>query len=257
MSAKYCLKIQGKTASKVFPCKICKIEFSTKLIFQRHTSTHDDFDRETCKINIALKAENDNLKNEFKIEVENLKNQLSYSQDIIFKQDNQIRELTRTIERIASRPVNVTSTNILNINTFQPITPEFLIQESPKLTKEDIGDRDGIGYAIFAENIFKDKIACTDYARGILKWKNEKDIVNDPKGEKIWRLFCTTLCPYNEELYKEVARSIQIDEGDQEELMNKIVAYTENLSAVQGGKRGESSDLQRVVIEHLCRIFKR
>jgi hypothetical protein len=37
---------------------------------------------------------------------------------------------------------------------------------------------------MFAENIFKDKIVCNDYSRSILKWKNEEDIVSDPKGEK-------------------------------------------------------------------------
>jgi hypothetical protein len=63
---------------------------------------------------------------------------------------------------------------------------------------------------MFAENIFKDKIEFTDYARCILKWKNETDIVSDPKREKICRLFCTTLSACNEELYREVARTVKV-----------------------------------------------
>lgn len=66
------------------------------------------------------------------------------------------------------------------------------------------------------------------------------------------------MCSRNEELFKEVASKIQLREGeDPEEFINKMVAYTDNLSDLRKGKRGESSDLQRVVIEHLCRIFKK
>jgi hypothetical protein len=255
-TAKYCLKIQGKTSSKIFSCKICDDNFTTKQHFQRHMNTHNDIDRKNYKHIIELEAENENLKNEFK-------NQLLYYQDIIFKQEKNIERLERVIERIASKPVNVTTnttnnTNTLNICNFQPITSELITQEAQKLTIENIGDKDGIGYAMFAENIFKDKLACTDYARSVLKWKNEEDIICDPKGEKLWRLFCTAVCSHNEDMYKEIATRIELREGeDPVEFMNKIVAYTDNLSAVQGGKRGESSDLQRVVIEHLCRIFKR
>lgn len=249
-TAKYCLKIQGKIVSKVFPCKMCMREFNTKLHLQNHSKTHTDSDEEMYKRNQYLENE-----------LENFKNQLLYSQDIILKQEKNIERLERIIERIASKPNVVTNTNnnnTLNINNFKPITSELITQEAPNLTIEDIGDKDGIGYALFAEKVFKDKLACTDYSRSVLKWKNEEDIVNDPKGERLWRLLCTALCSRNEELFREVATMIQLCEGeDPVDFMNKMVAYTDNLSDVRKGKRGESSDLQRVVIEHLCRIFKR
>ena len=265
-TAKYCLKLQGVSILKKFSCNICKIEFSTKFILQRHMDTHTDSEMDMFEYNKLLekqiidnKSDHNFEISEYKIEVENWKNQLLYSQDIISKLEKQITELQRSLERVASKPTNVVTTNnTLNIGNFQPITQQMIAAEATKLTLEDISEPDGIGYARFAEEICKDKLACTDYARSILKWKNEEDVVNDPKGEKLWRLFCTAVCSRNEELVKEVANRIQLCEGnDPEEFMNKLVAHSENLSAVRGGKRGEPSDLQRIVVEHLCRIFKR
>lgn len=66
------------------------------------------------------------------------------------------------------------------------------------------------------------------------------------------------MCSKNEELFRELSDRIHVEEiKDAEEFMTRLVHHTDHLSAVRGGKNGESSDLQRIVIEHLCRIFKR
>jgi hypothetical protein len=268
-TAKYCLKLQGVKTVKCFSCKICKSISSSKYNLQRHMMSHTDSEVEMFNSKEELeqqfkdfdtkcKAEIENINIKYNGEVENFKNQLLYQQDIIQDLKKQVESLQRSLERVASKPNVVTNNNTLNIGNFKPITQQLITDEATKLTIEDISEPDGIGYARFVEDICRDKLTCTDYARSILKWKNEEDIVNDPKGEKLWRLLCTAMCSRNEELFREITNRIQVEEvKDADEFMTRLVHCTDHLSAVQGGKRGESSDLQRVVVEHLCRIFKR
>jgi hypothetical protein len=254
--AKYCLKIQGKNISGSFSCKLCNKKFSRKHHLIDHIETHNE--EETI-----LYIENQTLLKtirELQSRLLETITLLDTRQDIIQDLKKQVESLQRSLERVASKPnvVTTTTNNTLNICNFQPITQQLITDEAIKLTIEDISDPDGIGYARFVEDICRDKLACTDYARSILKWKNEEDIVNDPKGEKLWKLLCKALCLRNEELFREITNIIQVEEvQDTEEFMTRLVHHADHLSAVQGGKRGESSELQRVVVEHLCRIFKK
>jgi hypothetical protein len=248
--AKYCLKIQGKDSIQTFVCILCNKKFSRKHHLDSHQNTHNEDEVAIYNRNKKIEEENKELK------LQNL-----FQQDIIQDLKKQVESLQRSLERVASKPSVVTTTttnNTLNIGNFKPITQQLITDEANKLTIEDISEPDGIGYARFVEDICRDKLACTDYARSILKWKNEEDVVNDPKGEKLWKLLCKAMCLRNEELFREITNIIQVEEvQDTEEFMTRLVHHADHLSAVQGGKRGESSELQRVVVEHLCRIFKK
>ena len=127
-TAKYCLKIQGKIVSKVFPCKMCMREFNTKLHLQNHSKTHTDSDEEMYKRNQYLENE-----------LENFKNQLLYSQDIILKQENQIKEFTRVLERIAMNKQDFEEEAVIEIEMEIEENEEEKCVEEYQLTPLDVG----------------------------------------------------------------------------------------------------------------------
>ena len=244
-TTKYCLILQGKEVIASFPCNLCGKKFSMKHHLNEHLQTHDNED-------LNIYTENRKLKSK----IEELNISLAYSQDIIIDLKKQVSEFMRSMERVASKPN--TTTNIVNVGSFQPITHEMISEASPSLTIEDVSEPDGMGYALFAEKLYKDKLACTDYARSILKWKSEEDIVSDPKGVRLWKEFCKGISVRNEELYKEVINNINNSTGrDPEEFMLEMCKHADNICAVRGGERGETSELQRIWVEHLCRVYKK
>ena len=169
------------------------------------------------------------------------------------------------MERIASKPTT-TTTNTLNINNFTPITSQLFSDEASNLTLDHIGEPNGKGYVRFIEELCQDKIICTDYSRNILKWKNEEDVISDPKGEKLWKTLCIGLLPRNEEIREEIQDKVSVDPppGETELYLERLGSfgrcsrrYIENTAAIRFGAEGKESRLHKVVIENLCRLFKR
>ena len=252
--AKYCLLLQGKHIAVSFPCKMCDRKFGLKHHLNEHLQTHD-------KEDTRLYIENQDLRlriTELELRNNVLDTSLAYSQDTVSKLEKQVSEFMRSMERVASKPNTTNNNNIVNVGSFQPITHAMISEASPSLTIEDVSEPDGMGYALFAEKLYKDKLACTDYARSILKWKSEEDIVSDPKGVRLWKEFCKGISVRNEELYKEVINNINNSTGrDPEEFMLEMCKHADNICAVRGGERGETSELQRIWVEHLCRAYKK
>ena len=129
---------------------------------------------------------------------------------------------------------------------------------------EDIGECHGQGYVRFIERLCQNNLVCTDYARLMLKWKNEdstgdSEIISDPKGVKLWKVFCTGILPRNEEISKEIKEIISLGgpTDDNELYLERLGRYVENTSAVRHGAEGKESRLRREVIKKICGTFKR
>ena len=82
-STKYCLEIQGKTASNKYICEFCDKEFIVKISWQRHIETHDE-DHLKCKEKINY------------LEAQNLA-----KDDIIIELKENVRRLERVLEKVA------------------------------------------------------------------------------------------------------------------------------------------------------------
>jgi hypothetical protein len=128
-SAKYCLKIQGKKPDKIFSCNICKNEFSSKIVLQRHIGTHNEDEVEMFKRNIFLESE-----------IENIKNQNLYQQDTIHELKKQNESLQKSLERVAiSRDFQEEATIDLEIEDEGKEDEEYGCVAQYQLTPLDIG----------------------------------------------------------------------------------------------------------------------
>jgi uncharacterized C2H2 Zn-finger protein len=242
--AKYCLEIQGKTAEITFPCPICKKVFTRKHIMRDHLDRHSEIDIESSREIKKIQKENEKLIIE-----------LSYKDDIISKMEETIKRQERALERIASKPN--TTNNTLNINNFSPLTKQMFLAKASNLTIEHMKEADGEGYAKFIEDTVRGNISCPDYSRSILKWKDEKAIINDPKGDKLWKLWCQANQNRNDELFQQLQPQIQLQiNKDPEGGLEEALRITENRRAIRDGAEGTTSDLQRIVVERICRMAK-
>jgi hypothetical protein len=240
--AKYCLNIQGKDATTIFPCYICGKEFSCTKDCKRHIPTHSDLESEQF----------DEIR-ELKEEVTRLINESLTKDDVIRRLEKQVESLQRGMERVASKPS--TTTNNLNINNFTPLTNALMLKQAPRLTGEHMLEEDGEGYARLVSDICKGNVLCSDYARSVLKWKNENDTVTDPKGNKLWKLFCTGIRERNDEVFKEIQSKVQVKMSEDPEAgFAEAMRASDNRRDIRYGADGEESELQRIVIERLCRL---
>lgn len=161
-TAKYCLKLQGNKIKK-YVCQSCNKDVSTKYRLQTHYQTCENFSKD------KLKIEYEQLLEEKDILIDSL--------------TKQIQQLQETIENIAIKAVQrpTTTNNTMNktqINNFiqnmQPLTSKHLVDHAPHLTIEHV-QKGASGYAEYAlEYPLKDRVACVDYARRKIKFKDQK-----------------------------------------------------------------------------------
>jgi hypothetical protein len=240
---KYCLVLQGKTAERIFQCGVCAREFTTKVSFDRHKGTHTDSEFLCVRRNTELEYE-----------VARLQEQLLAKDDLVSNLKDNVQRLERALERVASKP-STSTTNNLNINNFTPLTNALMSQQAPRLTGEHMLEEDGEGYARLVTDICKGNVMCSDYARSILKWKNENDTVTDPKGHKLWKLFCTGIRERNDEVFKEIQNKVQVKMSEDPDVgFAEAMRASDNRRDIRYGADGEESELQRIVIERLCRL---
>ena len=242
--AKYCLKLQGKNVEVVFPCHICSKEFNTKGDYERHVARHSELECELFNEVRELKTDNIRITNESLTK-----------DDVILMLKKQVESLQRGMERVASKPTTTNTNNTLNINNFTPLTKSLMLENAPRMTEEHMLQEDGEGYATLASDICKGNVLCSDYSRSILKWKNEYDTVTDPKGDKLWKLFCTGIRDRNDEVFTELMPKVQLKMSSDPEIgFAEATRMADYRRDIRGGADGETSDLQRIVIERLCRL---
>jgi len=168
-TAKYCLKLRGETSR--FTCDVCEKELSDKRQFEKHI--------EKCLQSKNLKSlEKLNIEKDITITL--LKEQIK-------NYEKTISDLQNKLENVAVQGVKKsTTTNIMNIEN---LTDEWLRESSKNLTIEHI-QKGPQGYAEFAsQHSLKNRVKCVDFARQILQYKEDDELIRDKKGKKLSKKF--------------------------------------------------------------------
>ena len=231
-TAQYCLQIQKKSTR--FVCEYCDKHLSTKRWLINHYQTCMEY-RVTMQTN------------EYKEKISSLEVQLE-------KYERTIKELQDKLENIAIKAVqkstttNVKNTQINYIQKMQPITQEYLLNHTPHLTIEHI-KKGASGYAEYAlEGPLKDRIACVDYSRRKIKFKDrEGNIITDPEMAKLAPMFFDSIKDKSSQLV------YSLNTVDMDSVMFEGVAKLFNTNAdVKNGATGIKTDFYHDFIKHVC-----
>lgn len=223
---KYCLEIQQKSnpdinIGNIF-CQYCNRTFTRKHTNDKHESI--------CKNNSAnstdflLKQLNEKnieinlLKNEIIVLNTKLENETKRG-DLFEKLHNRAEGC---VEKIALQPKNstTTTTNTLNIPNFNTTLEQLTLAATDKFD-ENLFLQGQIGAAKF----FLDHVKLfhngelpwivSDKSREILKFKDDKEVITDPKAKRLAQLVSDAIKIKNQEHYDNIYRTIkEIDDRD-------------------------------------------
>jgi hypothetical protein len=230
-NTKYCLDIQGINIDEFF-CNFCDKRFVSKYTLSKHI--------EICKEKKATIEENKNTKMEIlekdleKYRTENLmlKKELNDKDKIIDEKNQKIEKLENQLFKIAEKPTHTHNNTTTNnnqryqqqiIQNLIPILDEHYDQIRDNLTEEHI-KRGVDGYADATYDFMKDKIACTDFSRRILTYKDEKgNIIKDPKMNVFTKKIFTHIQPKCDELTQNCVDKIieRLDQATRELCIDK------------------------------------
>ena len=180
---------------------------------------------------------------------------------IISDKDSLIEELKKTVKELQDKIENIaikavqrptTTNNKTMINNFiqnmQPVTSDHLVKSAPNLTLEHV-QRGASGYAEYAlEYPLKDRIACVDYSRRKIKFKDKDGIlVTDPEMVKLAPMFFDSIKNKSSELV------YSLNSPDMDSAMFEEVAKLFNTNAdVKNGSSGVKSEFYHDFIKHVC-----
>jgi len=209
-NAKYCLTIRNKDNNN-FNCTYCSKNFSSKNWLDIHLTKCTGYSKNLKEEMLKHKSDNDTLLKKINIMEETkqfLEKQLQEKDKQYEKQlqekdkqyekqlqekDKQIADLQNKLENIAikaaTKPTHVQNNNQrINqiVNNLIPITQEHLKEQAEYLTLDHIKNG-ASGYVQYALDYpLKDRVACTDYSRKKIKYKDEKgNIIDDPEMTKL------------------------------------------------------------------------
>lgn len=228
-TAKYCLKLQGK-ANNVFKCVYCSKKFSTK----QNMDVHSYKCQSKNKFSYERKLE------EKDIQIEELK--------------EQIENLQNKLENIAIKAVqrSTTTVNKTQINNFiqnmPAVTTEQLLEHSGNLTLQHV-QKGASGYAEYAlEYPLKDRIACVDYSRRKIKFKDTTgNVVTDPEMSKLAPMFFESIKEKSSQLVH------ALNTPDMDSAMFEEVAKLFNVNAdVKHGSSGVKTEFYHDFVKHVC-----
>jgi hypothetical protein len=204
-----------------FICEFCKKEFKNKYNLKSHiertkkclVKREQDVEKDyTCsKCEYTTMYKNDLTRHENLCKKNN--------NALLHEKNKQIEQLSKEIKRLlqevkekddfikslASKPTFTTNTmNTTNhniVNNLQLISEEHLNNQAQHLTIDHI-KKGALGYSeYFLEYPLKDRIACTDYSRRKIKYKNDQgEIVTDPEMTVLSDLLFKSIKERNQEL---------------------------------------------------------
>ncbi len=235
LTAKYCLKIQGKNLLESFKCDRCDKIFTAKNTLITHEKTcnlikkDNSLQKEIIEKNIII-ARQECL-------IEQLQQQLE-QQEQNYKE--QIKDLQDKLERLATTAISKPTTTNNNNTKITFIAPLDLSKErisnivTSKLNCNHIVD----GIAGIAKFV-KDEIitsedgtllyGCVDASRQVFKYKNEKgDLIKDQKATKLIGAIQPVLKEKTNNMYFEYGNQIENyieDEKDKRNIFNKKDKY--------------------------------
>jgi hypothetical protein len=235
-NTRYCLEKQGNTGGKNFTCKHCDKKLSSEKRLKTHYNICDEY-------NLV------HLKNKYEEKLREKDSQLS-------KYEATIKHLQDKLENIAIKAVQrPTTTNNMNktqinniIQKMEPISQNYLVDQAPHLTIEHV-QKGASGYAEYAlEYPLKDRIACVDYSRRKIKFKDtEGNIVTDPEMVKLAPMFFDSIKNKSSQLVHGMNRP------DMDSSMFEQVANLFNTNAdVKNGSSGVKTDFYHDFVKHIC-----
>jgi len=194
---KKCMVQRGVLIGSEFICQSCEHVSMTKYDLDQHLVV--------CRkhqIDIKLKE------NELKIlltekdkQIETLLKHLKDKDDLIKEKDTIIKELAEKAIINTKPTTNINHTTHNTINNLHIISEKHFKDQAKMLTIEHI-KKGALGYSeYFLEYPLKERIACTDYSRRKLKYKNEQgEIVSDPEMTMLSDLLFKSIKERNREL---------------------------------------------------------
>lgn len=250
---------------KNFICNGCIKSFSSKYNLERHNKI--------CNLDILgpYKDVIDNLNNQNnELTYENnclLQNAKDLTKDVIFYKlenselKNQIKELQDKLENIAlkavSRPTNTTNNNTTNVNTYiqqlDIVTDQTFIDNLKNFSIEYI-KKGAEGFANYAlEHPLNNRIACVDYARKKIKYKDENgNIISDPEMMKLSTQLFKSILSKNKELIAKYVNEVTYSSLSPDEKMQIMVDMTDNMFLVNRGADGEKHELYDAFLKNMC-----
>lgn len=238
-TAKYCIQLRKETKQINISCQACGKSFSHQSSLDRHSIN--------CIIALPL--------SKLTKEIETLKIELTSKTNSLEKAEMRIRELEQRLENVAtaaaSRPTTTKNTQINNyIQNMQPVTDEVFTENIDKFNIDYILKGPG-GYAEYAlEHPLKDRVACVDYSRRKIKFKDKDgNIITDPEMSNLSKKFFQSIHEKNNELILKYQREITEKYGIDSEEINNLIVY---VLGVKHGSNGEKSDFHHEFVKEIC-----
>jgi hypothetical protein len=200
-TAKYCLKLRKISNNNYSVCNGCEKKFIVKSSFERHKNTCHKITEKQYENKII------EMKEQYTDEIQKLK-------DHIFMLESKLENIAL---KAVSRPTTVNNQNNQNdnrvqtvINNLLPITNEHLQEQAKFLTLDHI-KQGSIGYSQYAMDYpLKDRIACTDFARRKVKYKNEDgQVITDPEMTTLLKKLFSAIQSENRNMCHEYSKKLQ------------------------------------------------
>jgi hypothetical protein len=209
-TAKYCINLRSNTViNNKITCKGCKKVFNVKSSFKRHEKICSKNNDKNWEEKIV------NQKEQYIKKISKIK---SHFKEQLALKDTHIKELESKLENIALKAVtkssttNITQNNnrIDTINNLIPLTDEHIKEQVEFFTLEHIKQGPS-GFSQYALDYpLKNRIACTDFARRKLKYKNaDGQIVTDLNMNILSKKLFTALQSKNRMLSYQYAQELQ------------------------------------------------
>ena len=241
-TAKYCLKLQGVN-SKKYICSSCGKDVSTKHRLSTHYQACEKYKEQQYSLN-------------FRQEKQQYLDKISELEEQLNAKDQHIEKLEDKLENIAIKAVQrSTTTNNMNktqvnnyIQNMKPLTSADMSEHTDKLTLEHV-QKGASGYAEYAlEYPLKDKVACVDYGRRKIKFKDPYGkVITDPEMLKLAPMFFESIKSKSSELV------YALNNEDMDSVMFEEVAKLFNTNSdVKNGSSGIKTDFYHDFVKHVC-----
>ena len=256
-TAKYCLEMQG-VKKNTYMCDSCDKILSTKNRLLTHYTSCIKHNQKNNNVSFNIEKQQlldkiQNLECLLTKKDEHIEKLESKLECLLTKKDEHIAILESKLENIAIKAVQKSTTTIKNthinyIQKMEPITQEHLITHAPQLTIEHI-KKGASGYAEYAlEGPLKDRIACVDYSRRKIKFKDRKgNVITDPEMTKLAPMFFDSIKDKSSQLV------YSLNTADMDSSMFEGVAKLFNTNAdVKNGAIGIKTDFYHDFIKQVC-----
>ncbi len=165
----------------------------------------------------------------------------------------QIKEIKENILNLQNKLENIAlqgskRANTITINNIISLHPEWLTSQASLLSRRYI-EKGIVGYAEFAKNhSLLDRVKCSDFSRKKLEFIGEDgEIVKDNKGNRICKLFFSSIQNRNDEIVELIKEEIlkRVSERAETDILLEMNTDIINISrGVKKVSQGESDTIK-------------